>query len=198
MKTNKNVIRIMVPMLVVLCVVGVWLIKNKQREPATIKGNVASELPNEEGGLTNEKSERPNEESALPFEVTSINMEEINSHGLPIMIDFGAEECGPCQIMAPDLAKTYEAMKGRAVVRFVDVWKHPEAAENFPVQVVPTQFFINADGSPYKPDESVLEAIPNFQLYKSKSTGEHLFTVHQGGLTQDEMNNILIDMGVRE
>lgn len=35
-------------------------------------------------------------------------------------------------------------------------------------------------------------------MYTYKETGEHAFTVHQGGLTEDQMRAILADMGVAE
>jgi thioredoxin 1 len=35
-------------------------------------------------------------------------------------------------------------------------------------------------------------------MYSYKDTGEHAFTVHQGGLTEQQMRAILDDMGVDE
>ena len=37
-----------------------------------------------------------------------------------------------------------------------------------------------------------------FVQYMSKDTGEHVFTVHQGGLTEEQMRMILAEMGVGE
>jgi thioredoxin 1 len=37
-----------------------------------------------------------------------------------------------------------------------------------------------------------------FTMYSFKETEEHAFTVHQGGLTEDQMRLILTDMGVTE
>lgn len=45
------------------------------------------------------------------------------------------------------------------------------------------------------PDESL--GIP-FTLYSSKETGEHVYTVHEGLLTEEQMKLILQDMGVAE
>jgi thioredoxin 1 len=65
------------------------------------------------------------------------------------------------------------------------------------VQVIPTQILVNADGSPFVPSEELAAQI-EFILYSSKDTGEHVFTVHQGGITEDQMRMILTEMGALE
>ena len=35
-----------------------------------------------------------------------------------------------------------------------------------------------------------------FLMYSHRETGEHVFTVHQGGLTEEQMRMILKEMGV--
>jgi thioredoxin 1 len=75
------------------------------------------------------------------------------------------------------------------------VWKYTDAANDFPVQVIPTQVFINADGTPYVPSKDLGV---EFGFYSNKDTQEHVFTVHQGGLTAEQLNKILADMGVSE
>lgn len=132
-------------------------------------------------------------DSDMSFIVTSIDMEEIKSHNLPILINFGAESCVPCQKMYPSLVKVSEDMQGKAVIRYIDVWKYPEGAQDFPVQVVPTQAIFTSDGKPYVPSEDI--GI-NFIMYSSRDTDEHVYTIHEGGLTESEMKNILADMGV--
>ena len=94
------------------------------------------------------------------------------------------------------LLKTLKAeMQGKAIIKFVDVWKNGDVAKDFPVQVIPTQVFINADGTPYMPRDDIEI---KFDMYSFKDTGEHAFTVHQGGLTEEQMRAILADMGVSE
>jgi thioredoxin 1 len=126
------------------------------------------------------------------LETEAIDLAELKSHGLPIIIDFGSDSCEPCKKMAPVLQKANEEMKGKAIIKFVDVWKYPDGADGFPIQVIPTQVFLNADGTPYVPNS---ELGIEFIQYSSRETGEHIFTVHQGGLTEVQMNMILADMG---
>lgn len=84
-------------------------------------------------------------------------------------------------------------MQGKAIIKFVDVWKNGDAVKDFPIQVIPTQVFINADGKPYLPSDDIEI---KFDMYSKKDTGEHAFTVHRGGLTEEQMRAILVDMGV--
>lgn len=131
----------------------------------------------------------------IPLYITEITLEEIRAYELPVIVDFGADSCIPCKQMAPVLVSLNEEMQGRAVVQFVDVWKYPEAAQDFPVQVIPTQVFFNSDGTPYVPAEDL--GIP-MTIYSKKDTGEHIFTVHEGGLTEEQLRLILGDLGVVE
>ncbi len=62
-------------------------------------------------------------------------------------------------------------------------------------QVIPTQVFYTSDGKPFTPSESFAQEI-QFDMYSHKETGEHLFTVHQGGLTEAQMRKIFAEMGV--
>lgn len=142
-------------------------------------------------------AEKPEENPALdiPLALTEISLEDITAYGLPVIVDFGADSCIPCKEMAPVLVKLNEEMQGRAVIHFIDVWKYPDAAQDYPVQVIPTQVFFMADGTPYVPDEAL--GIP-MTMYSTRDTGEHIFTVHEGGLTEEQMRLILADMGVTE
>ena len=89
----------------------------------------------------------------------------------------------------------YEEMKGKVVIQYTDVWANPEAAQNYPVQVIPTQIFFDKEGKPFVPSDKLKKSI-GFTLYSSRDTGEHVFTVHQGGLTEEQMKEIFREMGV--
>jgi thioredoxin 1 len=183
---NKKLVRIVVPILIVLIVAGIWLVKNV----GTIsKDPVASQVDLSGGELV---ADDPNFE----LEAEAIDLETLKAYGLPIIIDFGSDSCIPCQQMAPVLQSMNAAMRGKAIIKFVDVWKHTTAANDYPVQVIPTQVIINADGTPYVPSDSMSDSGIEFTQYSSKETGEHVFTTHQGGLTEEEMQIILVDMGV--
>jgi thioredoxin 1 len=132
----------------------------------------------------------------IPLVITEVNLDKIRSHALPVILDFGSDSCVPCQLMAPVLEKVHAEMQGKALIYYVDVWKYPKAVEGFPVRVIPTQVFYTADGRPYVPSEEIRTSI-EFTLYYAKETNEHLFTVHEGGLTEGQMFRILAEMGVK-
>jgi len=125
--------------------------------------------------------------------VTKVDMDAWKSYGLPIIVDFGADSCIPCKEMAPVLKKLNEDWNGKVLVKFVDVWKHGDAAAGFPLTVIPTQFIFGADGKPYVPSKTIGIEFTQYQLKESK---EHVYTAHQGGLTEEQIRAIMKELGV--
>lgn len=68
------------------------------------------------------------------------------SSGKPTVADFGARTCIPCKKMAPILEELNRELKGRANVTFTDVWAAPGIAQDYRVQMIPTQIFFDAKG----------------------------------------------------
>lgn len=69
---------------------------------------------------------------------------------LPRMIDLGKTWCIPCKKMVPVIEKAKKVYKGRAVVEFIDLEKHPEAGRTYKIMAMPTQIFFTKDGKEFK------------------------------------------------
>jgi thioredoxin 1/putative thioredoxin len=62
---------------------------------------------------------------------------------LPVLVEFGAEWCGPCKIVAPELEALAQEMAGRAKVLQVDIDRSPMLAQALRIQSVPTFVVFN-------------------------------------------------------
>jgi thioredoxin 1 len=71
--------------------------------------------------------------------------EEVLAADLPVLVDFTAEWCGPCQAMEPILDELAAEQSGRLKVTSVDVDEHPDVARRYEVMSFPT-FLVLRDG----------------------------------------------------
>jgi thioredoxin len=68
---------------------------------------------------------------------------------LPAIIDFYADWCGPCKMVAPILEELSNEYDGRIVIYKVNTDKEQEVASVFGIQSIPTFLFIPGnDGQP--------------------------------------------------
>ena len=91
--------------------------------------------------------------SAMAAELPSSNDTVIRAalaSGKPTVADFGARTCIPCKKMAPILEELNRELKGKAHVTFTDVWAAPGIAQDYRVQMIPTQIFYDAKGKEVK------------------------------------------------
>lgn len=173
MKSKKPMgIKIIIPLVLVCMVFGIWVVKNSKKEIDSASS----------------------ESTDFALHATEkIDLEKLKSYGLPIIIDFGADSCIPCKEMAPVLKELNEELQGKAIIKFVDVWKYQDLAEGYPISLIPTQIFIDANGEPYKPKSPEKQMKPYFL----KDTGEHVFTAHEGGMTKEQLLDVLKEMGLK-
>ncbi len=57
---------------------------------------------------------------------------------MPVLVDFYADWCGPCQTMSPLVSDVAAELKGKIKVIKVDVDKNPAVATTFKIMGIPT------------------------------------------------------------
>lgn len=184
-KRKSLPVKIVVPVLIVAAIVTVFAVKNA--------ANKSTEPEATENALPAEQSDNAQSADFSLRETNAVDFEQLSSYGLPVIVDYGADTCIPCKEMAPVLEKANKEFEGKAFIKFINVWDYPDAAKNVPVQVIPTQVLFNADGTPFVPSDELAAEI-EFIMYQDDDQ-KHIFTTHQGGLTEEQMWAILKEMG---
>jgi thioredoxin 1/putative thioredoxin len=76
--------------------------------------------------------------SAL-LKVTEQNFKrEVLDSDLPVLVEFGAEWCGPCKQVAPELVALAREIEGKAKIVTVDIDHSPAIARQLGIKAVPT------------------------------------------------------------
>lgn len=65
----------------------------------------------------------------------------------PVVIDFYATWCGPCQAFAPQLERLAKEFEGKVKVLKFDVDKNEQLAMAAGIRSIPTLFFVGIDGN---------------------------------------------------
>lgn len=63
---------------------------------------------------------------------------EVITSELPVLVDFWAEWCGPCKMVAPVLEEIASEYEGSLTVAKVDVDSNPESPARYGVRGIPT------------------------------------------------------------
>jgi len=72
--------------------------------------------------------------------INSDNFEEVTSSGV-VIIDFYADWCGPCKMMAPIFAEAKDAYEGKADLYKINVDENKEISIKHKIMSIPTLLF---------------------------------------------------------
>ena len=87
---------------------------------------------------------------------------ELTQHPGLLMVDFWAEWCAPCKMLAPVLDELVRESEARVTLAKVNVDENPGLAARYGIRSIPTVLFIKGG----KVLDQVIGAVPKAQLRK--------------------------------
>ncbi len=79
--------------------------------------------------------------STLPEVTDATFEEEVLKSDLPVLVDFGAEWCGPCRSLDPIVQDLAEEYAGRVKILHVNIDENRQTPTKFGIMAVPTLIF---------------------------------------------------------
>ena len=78
----------------------------------------------------------------MALAINNANFEEVLASGKPVVIDFWAEWCGPCRMIAPIVDELAAEYADRVVIGKCDVEENDEITVKYGVRNIPTIIFL--------------------------------------------------------
>jgi thioredoxin 1 len=78
--------------------------------------------------------------TATPLTVTDASFDQVINGKLPVLVDFWAEWCGPCRMVAPSVIQLAQEFSGRAVVAKLNVDENQNTARRFNIMSIPALY----------------------------------------------------------
>lgn len=94
--------------------------------------------------------------------------QQLIQSGKPVLVDFSADWCGPCKMMAPILQQVKKNLGDAITIIKIDIDKSPQTASNYSIQGVPTLILFK-DGRVQWRESGVMEAGPLTTILRQKA-----------------------------
>ena len=78
----------------------------------------------------------------MALQITDANFEELVNAGKPMVLDFWAEWCGPCRMVAPIIDELAAEYEGKVIIGKCDVDENDALAVKFGIRNIPTVIFL--------------------------------------------------------
>ena len=96
-----------------------------------------------------------------PIDVTDSNFdEEVIKADTPVLVDFWADWCAPCKMIAPIVEELAGEFDGRIKFAKLDVDSNPKSPSSYGIRGIPTMLIFNQG----EPVDQVVGAVPKSVL----------------------------------
>ena len=100
---------------------------------------------------------------AEPIEITDDNFqEEVLNSEIPVLVDFWADWCQPCKMIAPSVAQVADEYDGKVKVGKLDVDSNPRSSTALNIRGIPALLIFNEG----KPIDQIIGAVPKSIIQK--------------------------------
>lgn len=190
--TKKGIV-LTILLICILILIGVMIYKQ----------NINSNINKPENLVVNEENSQEVEQKPInipaEFELeitneTGFDLNKLISYEIPVIIQVGSSENELCAEMLASLQTLNKEVKQKAIVKYIDTLKYLNlwTEDRITLKDEPIQLLFNKDGTPFKTNLS--EAL-GYKSIKDEN-GNHIYTVHEGDLTLNDMYELLREMGM--
>ncbi len=100
------------------------------------------------------------EKMSKPIKVDGSNFDDVINSNENVVVDFWAEWCGPCKILAPIIDELAKEYVGKVVFAKLNVDEAKDIAINFGISAIPTLIFFKRG----KPVDALVGVLPKGEI----------------------------------